>query len=140
MNYSYHSTFSLQYVAKALVSTNSNIETDEHLSQWCNGNFSREDSFVEVRRQLSEFVMSFSDNLSFILEIPFLKYLLAVAFVNENQYIGITFIMSLLAFKKFCIDSNLPVDDEAEEKSVLTEPISVLEDTQEVSGTTKEQA
>ncbi len=84
--------------------------------------------------------MSFSDNLSFILEIPFLKYLLAVAFVNENQYIGITFIMSLLAFKKFCIDSNLPVDDEAEEKSVLTEPISVLEDTQEVSGTTKEQA
>jgi len=78
------------HVAKTLMQSNVNVEEHDNLSTWCSCDFSREDTFQEVKHKLSTFVSNIAEYLSFALEIPFISELIAVAEVKETTYVCVT--------------------------------------------------
>lgn len=127
----------VKYVAK--ISHRSDNEMDENLSLWCSCNFTGEDSFAEVCRKLTSHVGTITDNFSFLLEVSFIKYLLAIAFVQENRYVATLLVMSLTAFKNLCKETNLPDIEETEVNHDTEEPVAMIDETQVETANTKEQ-
>jgi hypothetical protein len=111
----------VEVVAKALSMTHDSLEAWESLHVWCSSSFTGEESFVDVRHKLLDYVEDITDYLSFIMDIPFLNDFLCIVHASLPRFIVVTLIMSLAVFKNFCYDNKvLSVENECTNRDEIT--------------------
>jgi hypothetical protein len=74
-------------------------------TKWMDGNFDGSDDFEEVCYKLQSRDIGLSDYVKFVLDIPQMKHFIHLEECHENNYVMISFLMTLQCFEKYNYDN-----------------------------------